>query len=175
MINPFTLCSHSSPTHKELQLYYRVCLRCPILQNTCDIVTAIHELYGRGKGTNYTYCIDWRPVNNHNYFSKKTHSFALGELKTQNAFCQNMFSQVSWYCKRVGVTDMMTTAGTDSAGNMIVAAKSTCPVRRTLYSKITKTAETKVQEASLSRKRFTLSVQRHYGRVVNILYTRRLH
>lgn len=59
------------------------------------IVTAIHELYGRGKGTNYTYCMDWRPVNNHDYLSKKTHSFALGELKTQNAFCQNMFSQVS--------------------------------------------------------------------------------
>lgn len=71
--------------------------------------------------------------------------------------------------------DMMTTAGTDSAGNMIVAAKSTCPVRRTLYSKTTKTAETKVQEASLRKKRFTLSVQRHDGRVVNNLYTSSLH
>lgn len=69
-----TLCSHSSPSHQELQLYYRVYLRCPILQTSdgnycyCNPWTI-----WQGKGTNYIYCMDWRPVNNHNYLSKKTH------------------------------------------------------------------------------------------------------
>ncbi|XP_063765784.1 E3 SUMO-protein ligase ZBED1-like [Eleginops maclovinus] len=108
------------------------------------IVTRIHELFGSEKAKKAEQLAQatfialtgdhWTSVSNHNYLGVtahliddkwELHSFALGVGKTEERhFAEACASQFLQVAKEWEITDKVTTIGTDSARNMIVAARS---------------------------------------------------
>lgn len=108
------------------------------------VVKRIHELYDINKTGKVQQLADatfialtgdhWTSVGNHNYLGVtahlidikwQLHSFTLGVLKTEERHfadaCAGQFLQVA---KEWDVTEKVTTLGTDSAHNMVAAARS---------------------------------------------------